>query len=487
MWIVPKNLLTSLSVQDTEVLTSDSPELSTLSEQSLMWRSKPSPSQTWSRRWKREGWLQLLSGRILKPSTGAHFAEKWTSSLEAFLANHSPLPEVEEETKIPDTCGPTSPEESELSDLPLFSWRTLKASSAQNSKEITGAIQQEHQWLSMSSANWKEWVIKQRLEYSQRKRQALLTKENASSSWRSPTASQIGYESNLLTSSGEPWTGTGRAYRPDGTNKQHDLSLQVIAGLREEDKRNSNGSHPVLSLEETETPAEQGARWATPLAGMSHAPLGSGKHNKIENQVQAAAEQGARWATPHTAMSKAPCGGGHGEIVQYRIENQVQDARWATPRADIKRPQGGGTDKRAQSKIENQVQTPPAEPQVQTPPQELNHRNNTTSSSWKTPTVAEGGKIANQVNQGQLGLSNDPLLEQGKKEKQENYRGYLNPRWVETLMGVPVGWCDPLWNGDPCSCTNRYEELRLLGNGVVPATAEVAIRTLLTKLLGDEA
>jgi hypothetical protein len=28
------------------------------------------------------------------------------------------------------------------------------------------------------------------------------------------------------------------------------------------------------------------------------------------------------------------------------------------------------------------------------------------------------------------------------------------------------------------SCDNRTEELRLLGNGVVPATAELAFRTL---------
>lgn len=464
MWIVPKNLHTSLSVQDTEVLTKDSPELSALCEQSLMWRSKPSQSRTWSQRWRKGGWLQLLSGRILKPSTGAHFAERWTSSLEDSRVSLSPAQGAEKSIVIPDTCGHTSPEESELSDLPLFSWKTSKVSSAQSSKEITGATPQEHQWLSMSSENWKGWVIKQRAAYSQRKRQALLIRGNASFFWRSPTASRIGPESNLVTASGEPWTGSGRAYRPDGTNKQHDLSLQVTAGLREEEKHSSTGNPPAPYLEETNPPAEQGARWAT----------------------------------PRTAMSKAPRGGGHGEIVQYRIENQVQEQRlrWATPRADIKRPQGGGTDKKAQSKIENQVQDPPvenqvqiplAENQVQTPHQELNHRNSTTSTSWKTPTVAEGGKIANQVNQGQLGLSNDPLLERGKKDKSENYRGYLNPRWVETLMGVPVGWCDPLWNQDPCSCTNRYDELRLLGNGVVPATAEVAIRTLLARLLGDEA
>jgi hypothetical protein len=33
------------------------------------------------------------------------------------------------------------------------------------------------------------------------------------------------------------------------------------------------------------------------------------------------------------------------------------------------------------------------------------------------------------------------------------------------------------------SCDNRNDELRLLGNGVVPATAEKAFRTLMEKLL----
>jgi hypothetical protein len=33
------------------------------------------------------------------------------------------------------------------------------------------------------------------------------------------------------------------------------------------------------------------------------------------------------------------------------------------------------------------------------------------------------------------------------------------------------------------TCDNRTDELRLLGNGVVPATAELAFRTLLDELL----
>lgn len=49
--------------------------------------------------------------------------------------------------------------------------------------------------------------------------------------------------------------------------------------------------------------------------------------------------------------------------------------------------------------------------------------------------------------------------------------GKLNPRWVECLMGVPQNWVK-------CEEGNRTDELRALGNGVVPATAHKAWITL---------
>jgi hypothetical protein len=111
--------------------------------------------------------------------------------------------------------------------------------------------------------------------------------------------------------------------------------------------------------------------------------------------------------------------------------------------------------------------------------------------NWPTPTVQEAGKIGNQANHGQLALSNHPAIrgevnrdkyDKGKHglpapanpstdgSRQEswatpeckNHVGYqvdrtgamwprlgsqvagkLNPRWVETLMGLPVGWVMP--------------------------------------------
>ena len=53
----------------------------------------------------------------------------------------------------------------------------------------------------------------------------------------------------------------------------------------------------------------------------------------------------------------------------------------------------------------------------------------------------------------------------------------LNPRWVEALMGVPFGWVSPFEVTEETN-TNRVDELRLLGNGVVPGTALKAFITL---------
>ncbi len=47
-------------------------------------------------------------------------------------------------------------------------------------------------------------------------------------------------------------------------------------------------------------------------------------------------------------------------------------------------------------------------------------------------------------------------------------------------MGVTLGWVSPK-PVTPITATNRTDELRLLGNGVVPQTATKAFSTLLKK------
>jgi hypothetical protein len=87
-------------------------------------------------------------------------------------------------------------------------------------------------------------------------------------------------------------------------------------------------------------------------------------------------------------------------------------------------------------------------------------------------------------------VSTMPLTTQVKIDKQEDSGNgaakKLNPRWVETLMGVPQGWVSPE-PVTPTTCTNRTDELRLLGNGVVPQTAAKAFTVLIKRLQKQEA
>lgn len=201
MWIIPKNLHTSRFVPDMEALTLDLNELSAMCEQSLFQRSKPSLARTWLQRWKRASWSPHLFGRILRHSHGDGFAERWISSLEASLVSPSLQRDTEPEPKTPATYSPSSSKELELQGLPLFSWKTSRGSCQLNSRGQDGGIEREPQFLSMSFESWNDWAIKQRRECSRRERSAAPIIGGECSSWRSPTASNSGAESELTDKS----------------------------------------------------------------------------------------------------------------------------------------------------------------------------------------------------------------------------------------------------------------------------------------------
>ena len=144
-----------------------------------------------------------------------------------------------------------------------------------------------------------------------------------------------------------------------------------------------------------------------------------------------------------------------GRVGQYGLNQQVQKL-WLTPRANDK---GNGESqktflKRMNDRSKNCHQSLAAQ-----------------VKNWPTPTTAEGTKIGNKANYGQIGLSNHPTIvglpdreklnKNGKnrglwstplsrdwkgkgKEKdlpsQTEKAGKLNPSWVEQIMGIPVGW-----------------------------------------------
>ena len=175
MWILPSTI--SASAPGTAGLMSDSEAFSQAAAPSLLARSKPSQSQTWSRRWKKNGWIRVLSGRICTPSMHDRFVAWWTSYLADSRANRSPMPVSDWLPKTRDTSGLPSSESSESADPQLSFWRTSRGSSVPRSEE-----RRTPRFSSMSWKDWKNWVTGRRQEYSARKKLAHLIDASESSS-----------------------------------------------------------------------------------------------------------------------------------------------------------------------------------------------------------------------------------------------------------------------------------------------------------------
>jgi len=165
--------------------------------------------------------MQHLSSRTLRPSHTESFVDAWTSSLEDSRVSHSQLLENVKLLKTPDTSSPTSQTESESANLELFSSKTYKESSV--ARQPT-----ENQFSSMSSESWKEWVIEQRQEYSQRKKSAHLIRESESSSLAWPTASVAGCVEGGVAKNVEMTSSGFKATRENGTSYGAKLRDSVI-------------------------------------------------------------------------------------------------------------------------------------------------------------------------------------------------------------------------------------------------------------------
>lgn len=192
MWILPKQVISAFA-PGTEALISGSDEFSRVAEQSLMWRSKPSQSRTWSQRWKRENWIKHLSGRTLRHSAHTRFVDWWTSCQAATRVNRSQQQASDEAPKTQDISGHFCAEQFEL-----FS---PDESSSKMSRDTS-------RWDSpQSSATWKKMVIEQRGKYLVRRNAVRRTSESESSSWPTPRASGQNDSARKLNKSGKRHAG----------------------------------------------------------------------------------------------------------------------------------------------------------------------------------------------------------------------------------------------------------------------------------------
>ncbi len=232
-----------------------------------------------------------------------------------------------------------------------------------------------------SSNIWASLVTRRRGEYSARLKSARLTSGSASSSW--PTALS------------RDWKGSseGSFFRKNGKSRADQLPHAVEM--------------------------EKAGIWPTPCA-MEAQKAGFYAKGQMGNSLSAMAMRGemsgpaapassssdgsrpASWATPRSCSAMAATittESANNPKRFLNLETQVGRA-WATPRAEHDSGRHRGTPDTLHSQIK----------------------------TWATPRNMTGGTCRN-------GIEYSDLNSQAG--------GKLNPRWVETLMGLPVGWTMP--------------------------------------------
>jgi hypothetical protein len=483
LWILPASLHTSACALDTQALTLGFAESSRLCAPLLTVRSKVLPSRTWSQKWKRDSWTLHLFGRILKPSLGNSFSAAYASSLAVIPASPLAPPACDSDTRTPDIFGHTSSPGSKYACPTCVSLKTSK-----------GIFPLD---CATCSKIWKTQVTELRLDYSARLRSALLTSASESSSW--PTASardwkdSPGMATEAVDKDGsrqlvcptaaravfvhcgpaapvphstpgnplELWATPAAAQADQGQNEADGKRSQTLIGqARGQVWMTPNvpngGRSPAIPMSMTGKKAdgtkgqvglENQVRWATPRAD-EH-----GQKNSQDNHMAVSAQVKQTWPTPNTAPT-APNSGlnrgkNHGGIRPRNKSQCLGDmAKWGTPRVTTNgghpSPQCTGKGSRLEDQVsEGKTQkwaTPRAE--MDSSPRKLSDTVaqsdlNSQVKTWPTPRALSGGPESSERKK-ELGRT-----ESGGSDLQAAAAGTLNPRWVETLMGIPVGWTMP--------------------------------------------
>ena len=233
-----------------------------------------------------------------------------------------------------------------------------------------------------SSKTWQEWVTERRGAYSARLNAERLTRGSGCSSWPSPVASEVrqGFQDRSRGMKGS----------------QESLTTVVIKGWPT--------PNAADSLQGGTT---QGSRKDPNLSIAVHGPPVPASSSTDGSRP------GLSWPTPQTM--------------------DVLPVRPLETFAESNRTRGGRKNRQALSNLREAIHSPAYQ-----------------VKSWATPRVHEhmepphqwqARNIKKKAENPKLGTLDKPLGTM-VMENQKNM-GKLNPRWVETLMGLPVGWTMP--------------------------------------------
>ena len=382
MWIVPKSLFQSLSGAPDMVASEwDSSELSEICAQSLMRRSNFIAAKSWRRVWKAGKSTLPRYGLILKPSP-ANNSKGWLAAwLRATLANRFQQLATDKapKTKKAATCGLTYKGQLQLSDLDSSFART-----SQDTLPLG---------LKTSCTTFLNWTTKLRADCSRRERRACRTRGNACSSWptiraQEPGWTSDGYGDNLVKRMAKTCHPPAQGSSNFGGNPQECWPTTTVGDSSNAANKTAKRKNKDSKHHSGTTLVDAMRNWATPRACM---PDNLNEDAVINENQRVVRKSGKDFA--------------------LNLQDQVK-RNWATPQASD-HVEGARTAPESKQKC-------------------LGRDLNTAESARPTPRET---------------ASRDSGTDRGKSNLgevvQHNTGMKLSPRWVEVLMGLPVGWLNP--------------------------------------------
>ena len=402
MIVIIPSCLTSAFAADTKASDLGLDAVSKAFEQSLTARGKHSPSRTWLRRWKTDSWMQLLFSRTFQLSHGSSSLRSWLEGFCPLDGHASPFQQQENEKQRRTSGGSSTSLQMELPffDLECFLQKTSRDSCQQR-------CQMDQASLVTASKDWSGYITGLRQAYSARLNAVRRTSGSECSSWPTSSARDWKDSAGMATES----------VNPDGSKRMRvdQLARAVFMhGPPAPASSSTDGSRQESSV------ATRDGNWTTPAA------TDTGRTTQYQQGGKALSMQAAavQWATPimgdsHLASTQ--------EAAQKRLEEgkvtlSRQMAAWATPRAE----HDSGAHRGQPDTLHSQIKQWP------TPSADGDSRPGANADPVKWQQIADTKKA--QGIHKQLFLTTKVAMQQ---------TGKLNPRWVETLMGLPVGWTMP--------------------------------------------
>jgi hypothetical protein len=241
----------------------------------------------------------------------------------------------------------------------------------------------------MSSEHWKDWVIEQRQEYSQRKKSAHLIRESGSSSWATP-------------------------------NTMDHMAQRSPEALKRQFETTRKGRTQPANLREQVHPQN----W--PTATVFDTTGGSYPTEMVDGVYR----------SKHSQEPNSPW---YGAKLKDAVESHEKN--WPTVTArDWKGSGNATTRKDGKHRLDNlEAVIKYGHPDQANPNTSGNSQG---SQQWATPRANKVHPVITEENRAHLANRKKSNLEEDIAGHCGKATGKLNPDWVEQLMGLPVGWTD---------------------------------------------